>query len=79
MATFLAIITGFLVYQFNMKYYKLLACSEKSALQALKASEWNLEGAFEYFYNQPPSRPAIDFRELDELYLRYKGWAVTAC
>jgi hypothetical protein len=39
----------------------------------LKASDWNLEGAFDYFYNQPPSRPTIDFRQLDELYARYKG------
>lgn len=48
-------------------------CSEKAALQALKASDWNLEGAFEVFYNQPPARPATDPRHLEELYVRYKG------
>jgi DCN1-like protein 1/2 len=48
-------------------------CSEKAALTALKASDWNLEGAFEIFYNQPPARPITDPRYLEELYVRYKG------
>jgi hypothetical protein len=39
---------------------------------SLKASDWNLEGAFEFFFNQPPARPATDPRFLEELYLRYK-------
>lgn len=54
------------------QFISISGASEKSALQALKTSEWNLEGAFEYFYSQPPTRPIIDFRQLDELYLRYK-------
>ncbi len=53
----------------------LLNCSEKAALVSLKASDWNLEGAFEFFFNQPPARPATDPRFLEELYLRYKGLA----
>lgn len=48
-------------------------CSEKAALTALKASDWNLEGAFEVFFNQPPPRPLTDPRQLEEFYLRYKG------
>lgn len=42
-------------------------------MTALKASDWNLEGAFEIFYNQPPARPITDPRHLEEFYLRYKG------
>ncbi|MCO5583576.1 hypothetical protein L7F22_037488 [Adiantum nelumboides] len=54
------------------QFITISGASEKSALQALKASDWNLEGAFEYFYNQPPLRPTLNFGQLDELYLRYK-------
>lgn len=48
-------------------------CSEKVALQALKASDWNLEGAFDVFYSQPQIRTYTDTRHLEELYKRYKG------
>lgn len=54
------------------QFISISGASEKAAMQALKASDWNLEGAFEYFYSQPPFRPAIDSRHLEELYLRYK-------
>lgn len=48
--------------------------SEKNALQALKASDWHLEAAFDVFYSQPqPRSNAADVRRLEELYNRYKG------
>nr|XP_029117201.1 DCN1-like protein 1 isoform X2 [Elaeis guineensis] len=46
--------------------------SEKVALQALKASDWHLEGAFDFFYSQPQIRAVTDSRHLEELYNRYK-------
>ncbi|VVA97423.1 unnamed protein product [Arabis nemorensis] len=46
---------------------------EKSALQALKASDWHLEAAFDVFYSQPQPRSNADTRRLEELYNRYKG------
>ncbi|KAL2649252.1 hypothetical protein R1flu_017380 [Riccia fluitans] len=54
------------------QFMTIAGASEKAALQALKASDWNLEGAFEVFYNQPPAKPTTDPRHLEELYLRYK-------
>lgn len=51
----------------------MLFCSEKVALQALKASDWHLEGAFDIFYSQPQIRSVTDSRHLEELYHRYKG------
>lgn len=51
----------------------LTLCSEKAALQALKASDWHLEGAFDVFYSQPQIRSLTDSRHLEELYNRYKG------
>ena len=51
----------------------ILKCSEKVAVQALKASDWHLEGAFDAFYSQPQSRTYTDSRHLEELYNRYKG------
>ncbi|MQM17181.1 hypothetical protein Taro_050149 [Colocasia esculenta] len=47
--------------------------SDKIALQALKASDWHLEGAFDFFYSQPQIRAVTDSRQLEELYKRYKG------
>lgn len=48
--------------------------SEKNALQALKASDWHLEAAFDVFYSQPqPRSNAAEVRRLEELYNRYKG------
>lgn len=47
--------------------------SEKAAIQALKASDWHLEGAFDVFYSQPQVRSHTDARHLEELYNRYKG------
>ena len=47
--------------------------SDKNALQALKASDWQLEAAFDMFYSQPQPRSNGDMRRLEELYNRYKG------
>lgn len=47
--------------------------SEKAALQALKASNWHLEGAFDVFYSQTHVKPYADTRRVEELYNRYKG------
>ncbi|KAA0062796.1 DCN1-like protein 2 isoform X2 [Cucumis melo var. makuwa] len=47
--------------------------SEKVAHQALKASDWHLEGAFDVFYSQPQIKAFTDSRHLEELYNRYKG------
>lgn len=53
----------------------LYICSEKVALQALKASDWHLEGAFDVFYsNQPQIKAVPDSRQLEKLYNRYKGY-----
>ncbi|KAM7526909.1 hypothetical protein LguiA_016811 [Lonicera macranthoides] len=35
------------------QFMTITGASEKVALQALKASDWHLEGAFDVFYNQP--------------------------
>lgn len=48
-------------------------CSEKLALQALKSSDWHLEGAFDVFYSQPQVKSYADTRLLEELFKRYKG------
>lgn len=50
-----------------------ILCSEKVALQALKASDWHLEGAFDVFYSHPQFKSFTDTRHLEELYNRYKG------
>lgn len=47
--------------------------SEKVAHQALKASDWHLDGALDIFYSHPQIRGVIDSRRLEELYQRYKG------
>ncbi|XP_024370030.1 uncharacterized protein [Physcomitrium patens] len=54
------------------QFMRIAGANEKAALTALKASDWNLEGAFENFYNQPPARPLVDPRHLEEFYLKYK-------
>ncbi|KAG9160947.1 hypothetical protein Leryth_023541 [Lithospermum erythrorhizon] len=49
-----------------------LKYSEKVAIQALKASDWHLEAAFELFYSQPQARSLTNTRHLEELYNKYK-------
>ncbi|WVZ01220.1 hypothetical protein V8G54_027289 [Vigna mungo] len=41
--------------------------------QALKASDWHIEGAFDFFYSQPQLKTFTDSRHLEELYNRYKA------
>ncbi|KAI5579202.1 hypothetical protein POPTR_008G083800v4 [Populus trichocarpa] len=54
------------------QFMSITGTSEKVAVQALKASDWHLEGAFDAFYSQPQSRTYTDSRHLEELYNRYK-------
>ncbi|GAA0167356.1 ubiquitin-protein ligase [Lithospermum erythrorhizon] len=50
----------------------ITGASEKVAIQALKASDWHLEAAFELFYSQPQARSLTNTRHLEELYNKYK-------
>ncbi|KAJ3694927.1 hypothetical protein LUZ60_000304 [Juncus effusus] len=54
------------------QFMTITGASDKIALQALKASDWHLEGAFDIFYSQPQIRAVTDTRHLEELYNRYK-------
>ncbi|XP_010487002.1 PREDICTED: DCN1-like protein 1 [Camelina sativa] len=55
------------------QFVDITGASEKSALQALKATDWHLEAAFDVFYSQPhPRTNSSDVRRLEELYNRYK-------
>ncbi|KAJ0961170.1 hypothetical protein J5N97_000854 [Dioscorea zingiberensis] len=54
------------------QFMAITGSSEKVALQALKASDWHLESAFDIFYSQPQIRGVVDTRHLEELYNRYK-------
>ncbi|KAM1032323.1 hypothetical protein ACFX2I_035915 [Malus domestica] len=55
------------------QFIMITGASEKVALQALKSSDWHLEGAFDVFYSQPQLQTHTDSRHLEELYNRYKG------
>ncbi|KAL0817159.1 hypothetical protein Bca101_073603 [Brassica carinata] len=55
------------------QFVAITGASDKNALQALKASDWQLEAAFDVFYSQPQPRSNGDMRRLEELYNRYKG------
>ncbi|KAG2315594.1 hypothetical protein Bca52824_018716 [Brassica carinata] len=54
------------------QFVAITGASEKNALQTLKASDWQLEAAFDVFYSQPQPRSNADVRRLEELYNRYK-------
>ncbi|XP_074575121.1 uncharacterized protein LOC141831626 [Curcuma longa] len=54
------------------QFMAITGTSEKVALQALKGSDWHLEGAFDMFYSQPHIRTTTNTRHLEELYNRYK-------
>ncbi|XP_022933302.1 DCN1-like protein 2 isoform X4 [Cucurbita pepo subsp. pepo] len=54
------------------QFMAITGTSEKVAHQALKASEWHLEGAIDVFYSQPLIKAFTDSRHLEELYSRYK-------
>ncbi|KAF2925959.1 hypothetical protein DAI22_06g091100 [Oryza sativa Japonica Group] len=53
------------------QFMTITGASEKVALQALKASDWHLEGAFDFFYSQPQIS-LTNSRHLEDLYNRYK-------
>ncbi|CAM8957773.1 unnamed protein product [Rhodiola kirilowii] len=55
-----------------LQFVTITGANEKVALQSLKASDWQLEAAFELFYNQPQIKAYTDYRHLGELYNRYK-------
>ncbi|KAG8487258.1 hypothetical protein CXB51_020609 [Gossypium anomalum] len=56
------------------QFMTITGASEKLALQALKASDWHLEGAFDFFYGQQSHiKSYTDTTYLEELYKRYKG------
>nr|GLL38235.1 uncharacterized protein LOC102604381 isoform X2 [Ipomoea trifida] len=54
------------------QFMTITGASEKVAHQALKASDWHLEGALDVFYSQPQVKSSADKRRLEELYNRYK-------
>ncbi|PWS22178.1 hypothetical protein DKP78_19755, partial [Enterococcus faecium] len=53
------------------QFMTITGASEKVALQALKASDWHLEGAFDFFYSQPQIS-LTNSRHLEDLYNIYK-------
>ncbi|XP_042060223.1 DCN1-like protein 1 [Salvia splendens] len=54
------------------QFMSITGSSEKVAVQALKASDWQFEGAFDIFYSHSHVKSAADTRHLEELYNRYK-------
>ncbi|KAB2019151.1 hypothetical protein ES319_D08G277700v1 [Gossypium barbadense] len=55
------------------QFMTITGASEKLALQALKASDWHLEGAFDFFYGQQSHiKSYTNTTHLEELYKRYK-------
>ncbi|XP_022882633.1 DCN1-like protein 1 isoform X2 [Olea europaea var. sylvestris] len=54
------------------QFMTVTGASEKVAIQALKATDWHLEGAFDVFYSQPHIKSFADTRRLEELYNRYQ-------
>ncbi|KAK6154551.1 hypothetical protein DH2020_008799 [Rehmannia glutinosa] len=55
------------------QFMSITGASEKVAIQALKSSDWQFEGAFDIFYSHPHIKSVADTRRLEELYNRYKG------
>ncbi|XP_062228562.1 uncharacterized protein LOC133926572 isoform X2 [Phragmites australis] len=53
------------------QFMTITGASEKVALQALKASDWHLEGAFDFFYSQPQVSVA-NSRHHEAMYNKYK-------
>ncbi|XP_024537706.1 DCN1-like protein 2 [Selaginella moellendorffii] len=54
------------------QFMSISGANEKAALAALKASDWNLDGALDIYYNQAFARPKLDPYQLEEVYSRYK-------
>ncbi|EYU33798.1 hypothetical protein ABFS82_08G159800 [Erythranthe guttata] len=54
------------------QFMSITGASEKVAVQALKSSDWQFEGAFDLFYTNSNVKSVADTRHLEELYNRYK-------
>lgn len=54
------------------QFISITGASEKVAIQTLKSSDWQFEGAFDIFYSHSHVKSASDTRHLEELYNRYK-------
>ncbi len=55
-----------------------LHCSEKQAVDCLRAAGWSVEGAIEVFYSSGMAvaaggTPGVDTLAIDALFLKYKG------
>ncbi|KAL6542990.1 hypothetical protein OROHE_010510 [Orobanche hederae] len=50
----------------------ITGASERVAIQTLKSSDWQFEGAFDIFYSNSHVKSVADTRHLEELYNRYK-------
>ncbi|KAK6947202.1 hypothetical protein RJ641_000675, partial [Dillenia turbinata] len=57
------------------QFMVITGASEKVALQALKASDWHLEGAFDVFYSQPQ----VDPQDIVMLVVSWHMKAATMC
>ncbi|XP_042479243.1 DCN1-like protein 1 [Macadamia integrifolia] len=57
------------------QFIAITGTSEKVALQALKASDWHFEGAFDIFYTQPQ----VDPQDIVMLVLSWHMKAATMC
>lgn len=57
------------------QFVAIAGTTDKVAIAALKAADWNLEIAFEVYYNSganPGPVPATNARQVDELFQRYR-------
>jgi len=56
-------------------------CSEKHAIEALRASDWNLQAAFEYYFNNAylRNRKSVDTSKIEAVFLMYKGIRTACC
>ncbi|KAK3221023.1 hypothetical protein Dsin_014993 [Dipteronia sinensis] len=53
------------------QFIQITGASEKAAIQSLKANDWHVEAAIDYFYSLPQVKTA-DTKHLEELYNKYK-------
>ncbi|XP_022886416.1 DCN1-like protein 1 isoform X2 [Olea europaea var. sylvestris] len=54
------------------QFMTVTGAGEKFAIQALKATDWHLEGAFNVLHRQPRIEALANIKRLDELYHQYK-------
>ncbi|KAF5774158.1 putative defective-in-cullin neddylation protein [Helianthus annuus] len=61
------------LFSLHQRFIAITGASERVALQALKVSDWYLEGAIDVFYSQPRvQQTSTDSRHLEKLYNRYR-------